>query len=74
MELRVKVVAVNLDERKIDFELVGMPQAEEERRESGQRARKPRAGAADKRGKRDKKAKGKEKTKGKRKPRRNKQR
>jgi ribonuclease R len=65
MPLRVKVAAVNLDERKIDFELVGMPQAEEERREPGQRARKPRAGAADKRGKRDKKAKGKRKEKGK---------
>ena len=55
MPLRVKVVAVNLDERKIDFELVGLPDVEKERG----------AAPSGKRGKRDGKAKGRRKEKGK---------
>ncbi len=69
MPLRVKVTAVNLDERKIDFELVAGPPAAPGDGGDAQRERKPRTGHRAKAGKRDKKGKGKrkEKAKGKRK-------
>ncbi len=67
--LRVKVAAVNLDERKIDFALVAAPQADEAPPGAGRHARKPRPAERGGRGKRDKKSGRKEKAKGKRKAR-----